>query len=235
MLGALQEIANPARSANVAVVEILAKGGKNIEPDSAFDRRTEHKVEQGASDQGIGRNLQWMLVKGSEDFDSARTVMNLVTDSPEKIGLVACPMPPVEDECPDEPTEQTFQHRILKCREVKEKFAVHPTIPGYTSQEHDSDLTSVEKSGAQIPGGSFRKFAAGRDALPSEEKNAHCNNQNPGKSHASLRAMKMCIKLREAYASAETGASRFVTEREASHAATAGLEGMNQSRIGLIQ
>lgn len=108
MLGALEKIADPTRSANVAVIEVLAERGKNIEPEGALDGRTERDVEQSASDQGIGCNLQRMFVKGSKEFDSARTVMNLVTDSPEKVGIVACAMPPIEDKRPNKPAEQTF-------------------------------------------------------------------------------------------------------------------------------
>ena len=61
MLGALQEIADPARSANVAVIEILAERGKNIEPESTLDGCTEQDVEQSASNQGIGGDFQRCL------------------------------------------------------------------------------------------------------------------------------------------------------------------------------
>jgi len=37
VLGTLQKIADPVRRANVAVIEVLAKRGKDIEPKSAFD------------------------------------------------------------------------------------------------------------------------------------------------------------------------------------------------------
>jgi len=96
--------------------------------------------------------------------------MNLVTHAPEKSGVVPCAMPPVEDECPGKPTEQTFEYWIVNSPALEKRYAVQPTVPGDAGEENDSDLTSVEKSCAQIPTGGFRKLAAGGRSVPKQRK-----------------------------------------------------------------
>jgi len=62
--------------------------------------------------------------------------------------------------------------RVLDCEfpALEKRYAVQPTVPGDAGEENDSDLTSVEKSCAQIPTGGFRKLAAGEDPFPNKEK-----------------------------------------------------------------
>ena len=96
---------------------------------------------------------------------------------------------------------------------------MQPSIPSDTCEENDSDLTTVENYGANVPARSFRQLAAREYPFPNEEKDGHSDNQSPGKSHASLRAMKICIALTGEYLTRASAALPLMTEREASHEA----------------
>ena len=122
MLRALKKIANPARCAQIAVIEVFAKGGINVEPESSFDGSAENEINEHDTKERVRRDFQRMFVEGCEDFDATRAMVNLMTYAPKKVGAVTHAVPPVEDECPDEPGKKAFERRILNGRNMKQRF-----------------------------------------------------------------------------------------------------------------
>ena len=109
MFGTLKEVAHPMRGAEVAVVEVFADHGEDVEPGGSFGGDSEETEQQGTGEDGIGDDLDGMLVERGQHFDAGGAVVDLVKDAPERSELVTCAMPPIEDEGADEPAEQSLE------------------------------------------------------------------------------------------------------------------------------
>jgi hypothetical protein len=110
-----------------------------------------------------------VLVKRRQYLDSAGTVMNLVTNAPQKVGIVTCAVPPVKNESADEPSQQTLRHRSHRSRNVKNRPTLRPTVPRDASEQDDAHLARIQECCAGIPSGSFRQFPSGKYTLGYEE------------------------------------------------------------------
>lgn len=177
VFGALEEVAHPVRSAQIAVVEILAEDGEDVVPGCACEGNAEEREHQGADDHGVRGDFQRVFVEGGQRFDAARAMVNLVTDAPEKVGIVASAMPPVEDEGSDKPADEAFQKRGHFACEMKERPPLKPVIPHDASQQNERDLAGVQKGRAEVPSGRFGKLTARKHPFQNEEKYCDCDDQ----------------------------------------------------------
>lgn len=144
MFGALKEVANPTRCAQVAVVEVLAEDREYIEPGRTLGRCTEKAEDQRTREDGIGNDLDRMFIERRDHFDSGRAVMDLMKHAPERSEMVTRAMPPIENECSDEPAEQTLEKCGHDMGDVKGRHALEPSVPGNAGQHDDSQLREVE-------------------------------------------------------------------------------------------
>jgi hypothetical protein len=84
-----------------------------------------------------------MFVESGDRFDPARAVMYLVADAPQKMAVMTGAMPPIKDEGPDKPADQSFEPGRSESHEVEDRMALEP-IPRDSRQHHNAELASVK-------------------------------------------------------------------------------------------
>src|SRR5215831_11866501 len=109
----LDEILHPMWRPDVRVIEELARRSEKIEPERALERASEQRVHDDGRQRAVRQDLYRMLVEGGQNFDARWRMVNLVEDNP-KAGEMADAVPPVEDECADEPADESLQHGTLE-------------------------------------------------------------------------------------------------------------------------
>src|SRR5215470_11750690 len=107
---------------DVRVIEELARRGEEIKPERALERASEQRVHDDGRQRAVRQDLHRMLVKGGYGLDARRRMVSLVEDNPEAREM-ADAVPPVEDECADEPADESLQHRVLEPRQMKQRDA----------------------------------------------------------------------------------------------------------------
>ena len=123
----------------------------------------------------VRQNLHRMLVEGGQGLDARRRMVNLVEDNPEAREM-AHAMPPVEDECADEPADESLQHRVLEPRQMKQRDARQQVEPEVVGREGDGDLHEVDENRASVPAGRVWQFPAGHDAF--QRQKGRCNDHH---------------------------------------------------------
>ena len=71
-LGALEDGAEPARGADVPMVEVFRDCGEDGVERSGFDGDPQNEVGQGGGDDRIDRDFHWVLIEAGEHFDAPR-------------------------------------------------------------------------------------------------------------------------------------------------------------------
>jgi hypothetical protein len=79
-------------------------------------------------------------------------------------------VPPIEEERADEPAGETFQHRHIEVREVKDRRAGKGADPELVGGERDRDLGKVDEDGARIPAARVGQLTSRPRPLEREEK-----------------------------------------------------------------
>src|SRR5581483_6206989 len=70
MLRSLQEISEPSRRAEIAVVEVFAENGEDVEPCAASGRCAEQRKHERAGKDGIRGNFDGVFIEGGQEFDA---------------------------------------------------------------------------------------------------------------------------------------------------------------------
>jgi hypothetical protein len=113
-LRSLDEILHPMWRPDVRVIEQLAGRSEKIEPERAPKRASEQWVHDVGRQRAVRQNLYRMFVEGGHSLDARRRMVNLV-----EAGEMADSMPPVEDECADEPADEFLQHGTLESGQME--------------------------------------------------------------------------------------------------------------------
>src|SRR6476620_10982351 len=93
-LGALEEVANPARSLDICVVEEFARCCAKRVNCPCLQVQTQECINQQASDYRVHDHLERMLVEGGNHLDALRAMVNLMEREPEKVDAMSPAMPP---------------------------------------------------------------------------------------------------------------------------------------------
>src|SRR5579864_70912 len=185
MLRPLDKIAHPMRSPEIAVIEILSDHRENVEPRTRGRRCSQQGKHHRAREHRVEGNFNRVLVKRGKKLDSAGTVMDLVANAPQEIDVMARAMPPIKDECANEPAQSSLQKWRHQARNVEHGPALEPSIPGYASQQDDPDLTDIQEGRTEVPTGRLRKLSTGKDSLERKEKE-RCSTDKYERSHKRL-------------------------------------------------
>src|SRR6185437_9352176 len=104
--------------------------------------------------------------------------MHLMEDAPEKVRLMACPMPPVKHEGSDEPPKQPFADRWHRSCDSEQRPVLQPLVPCDSGNEHDADLNQVQKGRADVPPRSFRQFSAWKNPFGPKKQDCSCDDHH---------------------------------------------------------
>jgi hypothetical protein len=102
----------PARRLEIGVVKKLAGRGEYVEPHCALQRAAQQRIKHGGGERAVGENFDGMLVERGDRLDPGRRMVYLVKQHPPSVH-VTDPVPPVEEECADQPADKTLDRRQL--------------------------------------------------------------------------------------------------------------------------
>ena len=68
MLGPLQEVSEPSRRAQVAVVEVFTEDGEDVEPCPAAGRCAEQRKQERAGEDGVCSDFDGVLIEGGQEL-----------------------------------------------------------------------------------------------------------------------------------------------------------------------
>jgi hypothetical protein len=97
MLWPLQEIANPARRSQVAVIKIFSHYREHVEPCSSGRRSAEQRECKSTGEDRIRDDFNRMLIKGCQYLDAGRAVVNLMAYAPENVKIMSRSVPPMKN------------------------------------------------------------------------------------------------------------------------------------------
>jgi hypothetical protein len=144
---------------DVRVIEQLARSSEKIEPERAFERTPEQRVHDDGCKRAIGQDLHRVFVEGGHRFDACRRMVHLVKDNPEA-RKIAHAMPPIENECADQPADESLQQRTFELRQMEQRNA----------------RQQIEPEAEPIPSPCMRQGPAGRDAF--QHQKGRCNRHH---------------------------------------------------------
>ena len=81
----LNEVSQPAGRFDVGVIEILASGREKVVPEAGQQRHPENWEKNYRRQERIHQYFNRVLVKGSEDLNSRRGMMDLVKNDPPPV------------------------------------------------------------------------------------------------------------------------------------------------------
>lgn len=181
-LGTLDEVADPARGADVPMVKIFRDGGESG-VEGAGDRiAAENEIDQGGADEGVDENFQRVLVEAGEEFDAGGAVMELVAEPPEEGGFVADAVPPVVNKGGDEIGDQRGCGSWQIPGEMEQAEMTEPTVPCESGQDDDAGLGDIEEDDAPPPAADLGECRAGTEALDDDKDDGE--EDKDGNEHA---------------------------------------------------
>src|SRR5512140_3697167 len=120
--GRLDEVSYPTRRLDIGMIKQLTRCGEKIEPERAFERAAEQRIQNNSRQCAVRQDFDRMLVERGDRFDARRRMVHLVKDQPETLG-VANAMPPVKKERADEPANEPLQQRVWKRCQMEQRHA----------------------------------------------------------------------------------------------------------------
>src|SRR5262245_54203682 len=103
----LNKVSQPPRRFDVGMIEQFARSGEKIEPECAFERTPEQRIEDQSRKRTVGKNFDRVFIERGHCFNSARRMVNLMKDHPKALSMTDA-MPPVEKECANDPTDKAL-------------------------------------------------------------------------------------------------------------------------------
>jgi predicted metal-dependent hydrolase len=97
-LGALEEVADPARSLDIRMIEEFARCCTKRINCTCLQVQTQECINQEASDNRVHDHLERVLVERGDHLDALRAMVNLMEREPQKVDAMSPAMPPVKDE-----------------------------------------------------------------------------------------------------------------------------------------
>jgi len=181
MLWPLQEIANPARRSQVAVIKIFSHYREHVEPCSSGRRSAEQRECKSTGEDRIRDDFNRMLIKGCQYLDAGRAVVNLMAYAPENVKIMSRSVPPIEYKGPDEPTDRSLQQWRQTCQ-MKNRPPLKPLVPTLAREHDDSELAHIQECSTNVPTARLRQFSARKNALKNEEREG-CSDNNGDLDH----------------------------------------------------
>src|SRR5919205_471333 len=111
-LGRLDEVAQPARRAQVGVVEVFAGSSEEVVPERAEQRAAKQRIKYKRAQDCIAQDLDRMLVERRQNLDARWRVVNLVEHEPPSFRMTRA-MPPVKEKRTGEPADEAFKQRRI--------------------------------------------------------------------------------------------------------------------------
>jgi hypothetical protein len=188
-LRSLDEILHPMWRPDVRVIEQLAGRSEKIEPERAPKRASEQWVHDVGRQRAVRQNLYRMFVEGGHSLDARRRMVNLVEDNPEA-GEVADAMPPVEDECADEPAaDESLQHGTLESGRWNSETPDSRSSQRWLVAKVMATWTRLIRIARRSPG-RMRQFPAWRDALQRQKAAATTTMASVGRARSNMGSIR---------------------------------------------
>src|SRR5215471_7519022 len=102
--------------------------------------------------------------------------MNLMTNAPKELHIMAYAMPPIEYEGTNKPSKQTLQGGRHGARDVKQGPALQPSIPSDPCQQDDGELAPAQKRRANIPSGTLWQLSSRKNSFQHKKQDGGCGN-----------------------------------------------------------
>ena len=124
----LDDVAKPMWRLDVPMIEVLRQSGGEDRQASGLRSNAHEPIDDGAGEDTVDDDFRGVFVEARNDFDSLRTVVDLVNAAPEEWNLVPPAMPPVVDEGNDEIAEKGSTHDAQAIGRPG-TIRTHPRIP----------------------------------------------------------------------------------------------------------
>lgn len=140
--GGLNEESKPLGRPDVGMVEVFARGAEEVVPESPHHRTPQQRIQHQRTEHGVAQYLNGVLVERRQYFNARRRVMDLVKNQPESF-RVPQPMPPVEEECADEPTHEPFRQRHIPGGQLEQRYVAEDLNPEPRGRQNNQQLRQI--------------------------------------------------------------------------------------------
>lgn len=134
-----------------------------------------------------------MLVKAGDDLQTPGRVMDLMKRSPEKLRLMAIPMPPIINKRGEEIDDQRRRPIAEMVFQMEDRHVIEPAVPGLSGQHGDPELDRVNEDDPAPPGVDAGEFHGRPQALGQDA--AGCDSKDDENVHASMVVQNRVIVL----------------------------------------
>lgn len=182
--GPLENETEPRGSFDIPVIKKFSERNEDCVIPRCVNTAAEQWINNQTAEYGIDPDFHWVFIKAGDDLQSTSRVVDLMKCPPEKLRLMAIPMPPVINKGGEEIDDQRRRPIAEMVFQMKDRHVIEPEVPGSSGQHGNAELDRVDQDHPAPPCINPGQFHCGPQALGQDATG--CDSKNDEHAHASM-------------------------------------------------